>query len=96
MKPYERAYALMGEIYQSFSRADKLWFLGEDPVMMHHSLGRHLRNHASLWESDWEPVLVDGVDYSRDHPDAISSQVIVDFQAYARKQEALSRDAEDD
>ena len=61
MKPYERAYALMEEIYQNFSRVDKLWFLGEDTVM-YSSLGRHLRNHASLWESDWEPVLVDGVD----------------------------------
>ena len=96
MTPYEQAYTLMEEIYQNFSRADKLWFLSEDALSMHSSLGRHLRNHANLWQNPWEPVLVDGVDYSRDHPDAISSQVLVDFQAYARKQEALARDVEDD
>ena len=35
MKGYERAYTLMEEIYKNFSRADKLWFLGENPALMH-------------------------------------------------------------
>ena len=80
MNGYERAYALMEEIWNNFSSCDKLWFVNEEPAMMHHTLGRHLRNHANLWEDGWEPELVDGVDYSPNHPDAISSKVIEDFQ----------------
>lgn len=91
MKAYDAAYGLMQEIYANFTRADKLWFLKEDPVMMHSSLGRHLRNHAKLWESVWEPKLIDGVDYSPEHPDAISSRVIRDFQAEAKRLEAIKR-----
>ena len=91
MTPYERAYELMQEVYQNFSRVDKLWFLGEEPIMMHHSLGRHLRNHADLWKDRWEPELVGGIDHSPNHPDAISSKVIEDFQKVAREQEADCR-----
>lgn len=81
MNGYERAYALMEEIYNNFSSVDKLWFINEESVAMHSSLGRHLRNHAKLWEDKWEPVIwVDGVDYSENHPDAISSRVIKNFQ----------------
>jgi hypothetical protein len=80
MSGYERAYALMGEIYENFSREDKLWFINENPVMMHLNLGMHLRNHANLWQDAWEPELIDGVDHSPTHPDAISSKVIREFQ----------------
>lgn len=96
MTPYEQTYALMEEIYQNFSRLDKLWFLGEEAISMHSTLGRHLRNHANLWQNTWEPELVDGVDHSPSHPDAISARVIRDFQTLARKQEAQVRNAEDD
>lgn len=96
MNPYERAYELMQEIYENFSRVDKLWFLGEDPCMMHHTLGRHLRNHANLWQDEWEPELVEGVDHSPNHPDAISSKVIEDFQKFALEQEASKRKEEED
>lgn len=91
MKGYNEAYILMAEIYANFSRVDKLWFLGEKPELMHLSLGMHLRNHAKLWENPWEPEPVDGVDYSPNHPDAISSKVIRDFQEVARKEEADKR-----
>lgn len=91
MKGYERAYSLMEEIYNNFSRLDKLWFLGEDPVMMHSSLGMHLRNHASLWQDTWEPELINDIDHSPNHPVAISSKVIRDFQVMAKQQEAAKR-----
>lgn len=96
MKGYERAYALMEEIYKNFSRLDKLWFLGEDPVMMHSSLGRHLRNHANLWQDVWEPELVNDIDCSPNHPDAISGKVIRDFQLEAKRLEADKRKEQDD
>lgn len=77
---YKTAYSLMEEIYKNFSEEDKTWFENEVPVAMHSTLGRHLRNHAKLWECEWQPELIDGVDYSPNHPDAISSRVIADFQ----------------
>lgn len=89
--PYNQAYALMEEIYKNFSREDQLTFLREDTLTMHHTLGMHLRNHAKLWENPWEPELIDGVDYSRNHPDAISSQVLRDFQLHARQQDFHKR-----
>lgn len=91
MNGYERAYALMGEIYNNFSRTDKLWFHAEEPALMHLSLGMHLRNHANLWQDAWEPELIDGVDCSPNHPDAISSKVIRDFQSEAKRLEAEKR-----
>lgn len=97
MNGYERAYTLMREIYNNFSRADKLWFHSEEPALVHLSLGMHLRNHANLWQDNWEPELIDGVDYSASHPDAISSKVIRDFQSEAKRLEAEKRkECEDD
>lgn len=42
----------------------------------HHSLGQDIRNTFKLWENQWTPELIDGVDYSPDHPDAISMRII--------------------
>jgi hypothetical protein len=78
---YDKAYALMEEIYENFSDEDKDWFLKENPAVMHLGLGMHIRNHAALWTYPWEPELIDGVDHSPNHPDAVSSKVIKDFQA---------------
>lgn len=82
MSGYNEAYELMKEIYNNFSDEDKEWFRTEE---MHIALGRHLRNHAHLWEYPWEPELVNGVDYSKNHPDAVSNQVIRDFQESIRE-----------
>jgi len=45
-------------------------------VTYNNSLGRDIRNYFKLWETVWEPKLVDGVDYSEEHPDQISMEVI--------------------
>lgn len=51
--------------------------LGEDQLyLLHHTMGRWIRNTYSLWEDPWEPELVDGVDMSPNHPDAISMDII--------------------
>ena len=42
----------------------------------HHSLGRHIRNNYNIWHYEWTPELVDGVDYSKYHPDNISMEII--------------------
>lgn len=48
----------------------------EDLVVYHHDLGRQIRNHFKLWENEWEPNLINGVDFAEDHPDAVSMRVI--------------------
>lgn len=42
----------------------------------HHSVGQWIRNEYHLWEVDWAPEIVDGVDCSPNHPDAISSRIL--------------------
>jgi len=44
--------------------------------LLHHGFGTWIRNHYKLWELKWEPELRDGVDYSPNHPDAISMTII--------------------
>jgi hypothetical protein len=45
-------------------------------VGYHHTLGRKIRNEFKLWERAWTPDIRNGVDYSLDHPDAVSMRVI--------------------
>lgn len=78
---YKAGMELMHQIYDNFSEDDKVWFQNESPAMMHLTLGMHLRNHCGMWETVWVPELIDGVDHSPNHPDAISSKVIRDYQA---------------
>jgi len=40
------------------------------------TLGRYIRNEFKLWDTEWVPVLEDGVDCSEDHPDQISMRVV--------------------
>jgi hypothetical protein len=47
-----------------------------DLVRYHHSLGRMLRNEFKMWEHDWTPEIVNGVDVSPDHPDQRSQRII--------------------
>ena len=58
---------------QSFKQSTK-----ENLIRYHHSLGREIRNEFGLWAEQWEPKLVDGVDMSEDHPDAISQRIIIE------------------
>ena len=48
----------------------------DDLIMFHHSFGRYIRNEYGLWDHPWEPELVDGIDVSPNHPDAISKAII--------------------
>ena len=58
----------------------------DDMVLYHSTMGRHIRNEYGLWNTDhpltksWHTNLNrdvrNGVDYSTDHPDHISSRVM--------------------
>jgi hypothetical protein len=45
-------------------------------IRYHHSLGMNIRNHLNLWANEWVPDIKNGVDYSPEHPDAISQRII--------------------
>ena len=47
-------------------------------ISYHHSLGQDIRNEFGLWTVKWEPKIVEGVDMSEEHPDAISQKIIVE------------------
>ena len=48
----------------------------EDLIRYHHGFGTYIRNKY-LWNNvEWEPEVHDGTDYSRNHPDAISQEII--------------------
>ena len=50
----------------------------EQVVGKHHMFaGRHIRNHFRLWEVEHTPVIENGIDVSTNHPDHISSCVIL-------------------
>ena len=50
----------------------------EQVVGKHHMfVGRHIRNHFQLWEVEHAPVIENGIDVSTNHPDHISSCVIL-------------------
>jgi len=55
-------------------------FLKRSAIEYHHTLGREIRNRFGLWFNKWEPKIIDGVDYSEDHPDNISGRVIESIQ----------------
>lgn len=42
----------------------------------HYGLGTWIRNHYLLWNREWVPELVNGVDHSPYHPDNMSMTII--------------------
>lgn len=61
----------------------------DDLILLHHSLGRYIRNNYKLWEHDWVPQLENGVDMSPNHPDAISQRIIVKLYEHWLNKETL-------
>ena len=45
-------------------------------VIYHSSLGQQIRNRFNLWYYPWDERLVEGLDVSDEHPDAVSMRVI--------------------
>lgn len=70
---------IVDDIITTFSEEEKqqLINLNEDELVgLHHTMGQWIRNHYSLWSYKWKPVMVDGVDTSKNHPDEVSFQII--------------------
>lgn len=44
--------------------------------LYHHNLGGIIRDHFKLWENKWQEDIIDGIDNSPYHPDAISMRII--------------------
>lgn len=42
----------------------------------HSSLGRNIRNYFNLWHYTWDKKIIENIDVSPEHPDAISMRVI--------------------
>ena len=57
----------------------------EDLAVYHHTLGRQIRNHFHLWHYDFEPMIVNNVDVSPDHPDQISFRVMEEAWTIAQQ-----------
>jgi len=45
-------------------------------IQFHSNLGRLIRNSLCLWNIKHKPKIVDGVDVSHNHPDAVSMRII--------------------
>lgn len=50
----------------------------DDLISYHHTLGSQIRNEYKLWNVKWEPELIEGIDYSPNHPDSISMNIIIE------------------
>jgi hypothetical protein len=50
----------------------------QDLITLHHTLGRSIRNEFHLWDNKWEPVIINNVDHSEEHPDSISMRIITE------------------
>lgn len=65
--------------YLNSSVSEREWFKTatlEQVTSRHASLGTQIRNEFKLWEYYWEKNIVEGVDHSPEHPDAVSERVI--------------------
>lgn len=45
-------------------------------IEYHSSVGRHIRNKYQLWDRGHVPEIINGVDVSPNHPDAISQRIL--------------------
>ncbi len=79
---------LMEQMPESFVKEIKTLDVSKLIGLYHMTLGRHIRNTYGLWSlPNHTPVLIDGVDHSPDHPDAISGSIIREL--YKRVSETL-------
>lgn len=84
MKPKEEiAKEVHTRLLKEWSKKEQdLFFFGPykdqiNLIQYHNNLGQYIRNKYKLWENKWTPEIdQEGVDVSKDHPDAISQEII--------------------
>lgn len=89
---YERAYSLLELIWETWDGDTKDWYIKANTIELHSSLGRILRDGASLWDDEWQPLLIENADgalhdHSHQHPDAISARVMKTFQENKKREQ---------
>lgn len=47
-----------------------------DVILLHHTAGQWIRNKYGLWNRPWVSEIEDGIDFSPNHPDAVSMRII--------------------
>lgn len=73
---------MANKLYRRYLKApieDQEWFKSltlEQLCSTHLSLGTQIRNEFRLWEYSWDKKIVNGIDTSPEHPDAVSQRVI--------------------
>lgn len=81
---------IVNEILRDMDSEDMQWLadrsLTDTLGLLHHSWGRAIRNHYNLWHTSplterWRTDesshdIRGGVDYSEDHPDAVSTRIM--------------------
>lgn len=70
---------IVQDLFKKLSEEDLNFLKNYDKsslIDFHRSLGQYIRNEYKLWESKWDPVLIDGVDHSCNHPDQRSMDII--------------------
>ena len=74
---------IVDELVEEFYKAPKdeqdgfINLKRDELIVLHHTLGRHIRSEYGLWEVPHTPEIDEsGVDVSPNHPDAISMSII--------------------
>lgn len=76
---FDEQVQTMYELFKKASTYEQNLFRSckkEDLVSYHLSMGQFIRNHFGLWKQPWEPEIKDGIDYSPNHPDAVSTRIL--------------------
>ena len=46
------------------------------PHRMRGSIAQYIRNKYKLWDREWKPEIIDGVDHSPNHPENVSDKIV--------------------
>lgn len=80
---------IIEDLQQHLHKDDKLYLARMEKAdlgILHHFFGRQIRNNYGLWQDNpitetWRTdesshKIIDGIDHSEDHPDAVSMRII--------------------
>lgn len=80
----EIAQEVYNKWYKTWAPTDQAYFRKHSYIEFHHGIGRNIRNEFKLWDRPpHEPELINGIDYSPNHPDAVSSWILQRVQGLA-------------
>lgn len=84
MSEEEMSQVVYHEWYRKWHTTDQSIFRNSNIYELHHGVGRNIRNYFNLWNRPYEPDDIrNGIDYSLNHPDAISTRILKRVQELA-------------